>query len=76
MVKLKVSMNPQGQIYIPKQVREELKLGDELELIGDARAVVLFSKDMGAKDVLKSVEVIIQDLRHRAEMEEEGKKRR
>ena len=40
MVKFKIKANPSGQFYFPKEVREEL--GEELDLICDAKAGVIF----------------------------------
>jgi bifunctional DNA-binding transcriptional regulator/antitoxin component of YhaV-PrlF toxin-antitoxin module len=69
MVKFKVKANPQGQYYFPKEVREEL--GEQLELICNAKAAVVFSAETRLEAVLKSIEVITKDLKHRVELEKE-----
>lgn len=74
MVKFRVKANPQGQYYFPKEVREEL--GKQLELICNAKAAVVFSAKTPLKTVLKSIEVITKDLRHRVELEKESKQTR
>jgi len=67
MVKFKVRANPNGQYYLPKEVREEL--GERLELICNARAAVIFPEGMSLKTVLQSLEIIKKDLHHRRELE-------
>jgi bifunctional DNA-binding transcriptional regulator/antitoxin component of YhaV-PrlF toxin-antitoxin module len=67
MVKFKVKANPQGQYYFPKEVREEL--GKQLELICNAKTAVVFSAETRLEVVLRSIEVITKDLRHRVELE-------
>jgi bifunctional DNA-binding transcriptional regulator/antitoxin component of YhaV-PrlF toxin-antitoxin module len=69
MVKFTVKSNPQGQYYFPKEVRAEL--GTELDLICNARAAVVFSKDTPFEVILKSIELIAQDLRQRIEYQKE-----
>jgi len=39
MVKFKLKSNPVGQVYFPKEIREEL--GDSLEGIANAKAFVI-----------------------------------
>jgi len=72
MVKFKVKANPQGQYYFPKEVREEL--GEKLELICNAKAAVVFSAETRLEVVLRSIEIITKDLRHRVELEKSQNK--
>lgn len=67
MVKFKLKANDYGQIYLPKEVREEL--GRNLELVGNTKTAVVFSAGLKAIDVLKSLKVLMLDLQHRAELE-------
>lgn len=67
MVKFTVKSNPQGQYYFPKEVRAEL--GAELDLICNTRAAVVFSKDTPLEVILRSMEIIAQDLRQRIEFQ-------
>lgn len=67
MVKFRLKANDFGQIYLPKEVREEL--GRSLELVGNAKTAVIFSAGLKAVDVLKSLRVLMLDLQHRAELE-------
>ena len=68
LVKFQIKANPSGQYYFPKEVREEL--GKKLELICNAKAAVVFSAETPLETVLKSIEVITKDLRHRVELKE------
>ena len=72
MVKFKVKANPQGQYYFPKEVREEL--GQNLELICNAKAAIVYSADTPLKTILESMEIIEKDLKHRLEIEKEASK--
>ena len=67
MVKFRVKANPSGQYYFPKEVRQEL--GEELELICNAKAAVVYSANTPLKTILKSIEVIQKDLKHRLELQ-------
>ena len=70
MVKFKVKANPSGQYYFPKEVRQEL--GDELELICNAKAGIIYNAKTGIDQILKSLEIIQRDLKHRLELEKEA----
>lgn len=67
MVKFSVKSNPQGQYYFPKEVRAEL--GSELDMICNARAAIVFSKDTPLELILQSMDLIAQDLKQRIEMQ-------
>jgi len=69
MVKFKLKTNPVGQVYFPKEVREEL--GEKLELICNAKTAVIFPEGVSLETVLQSLEIIQKDLRHRRELEGE-----
>ena len=69
MVKFKVKANPAGQYYFPKEVRQEL--GQNLELICNAKAAIVYSADTPIKTILESMEIIEKDLKHRLVMEKE-----
>jgi bifunctional DNA-binding transcriptional regulator/antitoxin component of YhaV-PrlF toxin-antitoxin module len=70
MVKFKLKANPSGQYYFPKEVREEL--GNEIELICNAKAGVVYSAKTPLEIVLKSIEVIEKDLKHRLQLQKEA----
>lgn len=65
MVKFKVHSNSQGQYYLPKEVREEL--GRNLNLMCNTKAAIIFNVETPLDQVLKSVDVLIQDLKNRLE---------
>ena len=69
MVKFKIKANPSGQYYFPKEVREEL--GEELDLICDAKAGVIFPAGTPLELVLKSLEIIERDLEYRLQLQKE-----
>jgi bifunctional DNA-binding transcriptional regulator/antitoxin component of YhaV-PrlF toxin-antitoxin module len=69
MVKFRVKANPSGQYYFPKEVRQEL--GEELELICNAKAAVVYNATTNLEAVLKSIEVIQKDLKHRIELQKQ-----
>ncbi|GAH48424.1 unnamed protein product, partial [marine sediment metagenome] len=58
-MRIKTSVNPRGQIYIPKKIREAIgmKVGEinEITLIGDASTLFIIPIDFDAYDALKSL---------------------
>ncbi|MEM3356899.1 MAG: hypothetical protein QW166_03625 [Candidatus Bathyarchaeia archaeon] len=68
MVKFKVKANPSGQYYLPKEVREEL--GQELELVCNAKVAVVYNIQTPLEAILKSIDIIRKDLRHRLELQQ------
>jgi bifunctional DNA-binding transcriptional regulator/antitoxin component of YhaV-PrlF toxin-antitoxin module len=69
MVKFHTKANPQGQYYLPKEVREEL--GKELDLICNAKAAIVYNSNTPLELVLKSLKVIANDVQHRIEIQKE-----
>jgi bifunctional DNA-binding transcriptional regulator/antitoxin component of YhaV-PrlF toxin-antitoxin module len=67
-MKIELKANQQGQIYLPKLLRDQW--GNEYVLIPNAQGGYIYPKGVRAKDALKSLEVVRQDLAHRAELEE------
>ena len=63
-MEFKIKAGPQGHFYFPKVIRETL--GTELKLVPNAKAGVIFPKDANLKEVILSLEVILQDLKIRA----------
>jgi len=74
MVELRVKLAGSGVFYLPKEVRQSF--GRRLRIIPNYKAAVFFPEDASYDDVLASLEVIMADLRHRARLEREGKKKR
>jgi bifunctional DNA-binding transcriptional regulator/antitoxin component of YhaV-PrlF toxin-antitoxin module len=67
MVLLKTKITTTGVLYIPKEIREAFTR--ELKIIPNARAALFFPADAAYEDVLRSLEIIEADLRHRIELE-------
>lgn len=68
MVELKTKITESGVLYIPKPIRESFTRN--LKIIPNATAALFFPANARYSDVLKSLEIIAADLRHRIEMQE------
>ena len=55
---------PQGHIYFPKIIRQNL--GEELKLLPNAEAGAIYPKDADLNRAIQSLEIIIADLKLRA----------
>jgi bifunctional DNA-binding transcriptional regulator/antitoxin component of YhaV-PrlF toxin-antitoxin module len=71
MVRFRVTVNSQSSIYLPSPVREELG-SRRLELLGDAKAIIIYPEGTNLEQVLRSVEILTLDLRYRCELEKSG----
>ena len=70
MVEFKIKVHPEQHLaYIPKELFK--MLGPHLTAIADQAAVVFFPENMKAEDVLRSLEIIMADLKHGLTMEKE-----
>jgi hypothetical protein len=67
MVLLRTKITTTSVLYIPKEIREAFTR--ELEVIPNARAALFFPADASYEDVLRSLEIIQADLKHRIELE-------
>jgi bifunctional DNA-binding transcriptional regulator/antitoxin component of YhaV-PrlF toxin-antitoxin module len=67
MVLLKTKITATGVLYIPKEIREAFTR--DLKIIPNARAALFFPANAAYEDVLRSLEIIEADLRHRIELE-------
>jgi ribose 1,5-bisphosphokinase PhnN len=70
MVKFKVHSNPQGQYYLPKEVRAEL--GQDLDVVCNAKAAVIYNSQTPLDQVLRSLKVLTQDLENRSRNQKEA----
>jgi bifunctional DNA-binding transcriptional regulator/antitoxin component of YhaV-PrlF toxin-antitoxin module len=68
MVKFTVKANPSGQYYFPKEVRQEL--GTKLTLMCNAKAAVIFPENTALDTVLESINIIVEDLSYRLQLQE------
>jgi len=69
MIKFRVKANPSGQYYFPKEVRQEL--GKELNLICGIKVAVVYNSNTPLEVVLKSLEIIEENLKLRLKVESE-----
>ena len=72
MVKFKTQINPYGQLYLPKEIREELD-AKHIEILGDAKAIVIYAEGLQPAEVLRSLKVVEADLEHRVELAERAR---
>ena len=68
MVRFHASINSQGKVYLPIEIRQTLN-AKRLEIIPNAKAIVVFAKGTASRDVIKSLDIVRLDLEHRAEFE-------
>jgi bifunctional DNA-binding transcriptional regulator/antitoxin component of YhaV-PrlF toxin-antitoxin module len=71
LVKFVVKANRQGQYYLPKLIRQEL--GEELGVICNTKAAVIFNSKTSLESVLRSIAVLTNDLNNRLEIQKEEK---
>ena len=69
-MKIKLKANKQGQIYLPKSLREQW--GNVYVLIPNVVGGYIYIENAGAKGALKSLDVVKRELEHRAELEEKS----
>jgi bifunctional DNA-binding transcriptional regulator/antitoxin component of YhaV-PrlF toxin-antitoxin module len=67
MVTFHTKANPQGQYYLPKEVRQEL--GEQIDLICNTKAAVIYDSNIPLDLVLKSLKILCNDVENRLEME-------
>lgn len=74
-MRIKTSVNKQGQIYVPTKVRKEIGIPineeKEVVLIGDMRVFLVVPSGLSSKEALESLEVISKHLEHGVKVEEE-----
>jgi len=74
-VKITIKVDPDlNRAYWPKALIEEGFTGD-IDTITNARAGVFWPASADLKDVVKSLEIILADIRHREELEKKGAKK-
>jgi hypothetical protein len=67
MVEFRIRINPEQRLaYIPKEIVEAI--GCELKATPNKAAVLLYSQNISVKDILKSLDIIRQDLEHGLEL--------
>lgn len=68
-MKFRTQINPHGQLYLPKEIREELN-AKEIEILGNAKAIVIYAGGTAPSEVLRSLRVVVEDLKYRRELAE------
>jgi len=68
MVELRTKITTSGVLYIPKELREIFPR--ELKIIPNAVAAVFFPANISYENVLKSLEIITAEIKHRIAMRE------
>ena len=67
MVTFHTKANPQGQYYLPKEVRQEL--GERIDLICDTKTAVIYNSKTPLDIVLKSLKILCSYVENRVELE-------
>jgi len=70
VVQLKTNMTRSGMVYIPKEIRDSF--GRVLSIIPNARAAVIFPEGTDYDDVLRSLRIIMTDIKHRINLAEKA----
>ena len=69
MVELKTKITTTGVLYIPKEIREVFPR--DLKIIPNATAALFFPANVSYENVLRSIEIIAADIRHRILIQKE-----
>lgn len=69
-MELETKLSKVGNLYIPKKMRKAF--GNDVKIILNASAAVLFSQGTRYEDVLASMEIIEADIRHRIDLAKRG----
>ena len=69
-VEYELKTGPQGHIYLPKRIRETF--GNTLKFLPNSNAAVIYPKNMEPGAVIKSLYLIISDLKLREEQNNRG----
>ena len=64
-VEYELKTGPQGHIYLPKRIRETF--GNTLKFLPNSNAAVIYPENMELGAVIKSLYLIISDLKLRVE---------
>jgi len=66
MVELESKLNDAGVLYIPNEIRN--CFGPKVRILSNAIAALFFPEDIEHEDVLKSLDIIQRDIKHRKEL--------
>ena len=74
MVEFELKVHPeQHSTYLPRQIVKAL--GNKLRMLPNSKAAIIYGEGTTLPDVLRSIEILTEDLRHRIEMEKQETKR-
>lgn len=62
---------PQGHVYMPKKIRDVF--GDKMKLLPNTAAAVIYPENADPETIIKSLRVIINDLKLRIETRQSEK---
>ena len=68
MVELRSKLSEAGVLYIPKGIRD--CFGRDVRIVSNATAALFFPQETDYEDVLKSLDIIRQDIEHRKILKE------
>jgi len=68
-MEFELKTGPQGHVYFCKKIREVL--GEKMTMVPNASAAVVFKTGTTPEDVIRSIAIIAQDLKHHAHMQTE-----
>jgi hypothetical protein len=71
MVELRTKVTGKGILYVPKEIREAF--GRNMRIIPNSTAALFFPDGADYEDVLRSLEIIEADLKHRIELQRKAK---
>jgi len=72
MVEFRIKVNKQQRLtYMPKAIVDAMGL--EFKLVANRAAIIMYPKNTAIKDVVKSLQILLQDFEHAQEMEEASK---
>lgn len=76
-MRVKMSTNKNGQLYLPAAVRKVVKIPEKsegnVEGVADTQTILLMPEGMTAEEALRSLKVIQSHLKHEAETQKEEK---
>jgi len=72
MPEIEKEVDERGRIVLPKDIFE--KWGDKITIAPNSFSAIIYPKNTPLAHVIKSTEILLDDLRHRNEVEKEGKK--
>jgi len=70
MVRFQIKRGSQGHYYFPKELQKIA--GERADALANALTITVWNENAELEDVIRSVEIILQDLRLRSSIEAKG----